>query len=226
MANNRIKPEILFKQIITIASKYVESHDALMKELIDRNKGVYALRNTAHPIIMDGVPQFYLMQVKNCNGLFIHICVTLKSPYSDAALDKNHEFEGVSIHFLQGTKTRFCRAEWDVKKRKDKLEHPQPHWHWGYAEVNNSDRFETTETAVAPFLREEGEEGFSLSTLPSIDFEELHYAMATKWITQDTAVEDFTFQHLYDWMKRCIGSVIDQYNYQVNKGSFVTSRWW
>lgn len=226
MVNNRIKPDILFKQVITIASKYVESHDALMKELIDRSKGVYALRNTVHPIIMDGVPQFYLMQVKNCNGLFIHISVTLKPPYAGAALDQNHEFEGVSIHFLQGTKTRFCRAEWDVKKRKEKLEHPQPHWHWGYAEVINTDRFESTKTAVVPFLEEEGEESFSLSALPSIDFEELHYAMATKWITQDTAVEDFTFQHLYDWMKRCMGSVIDQYNYQVNKGSFVTSRWW
>lgn len=226
MVNNRIKPDILFKQVITIASKYVESHDALMKELIDRSKGVYALRNTVHPIIMDGVPQFYLMQVKNCIGLFIHISVTLKPPYAGAALDQNHEFEGVSIHFLQGTKTRFCRAEWDVKKRKEKLEHPQPHWHWGYAEVINTDRFESTKTAVVPFLEEEGEEVFSLSALPSIDFEELHYAMATKWITQDTAVEDFTFQHLYDWMKRCMGSVIDQYNYQVNKGSFVTSRWW
>ena len=45
-------------------------------------------------------------------------------------------------------------------------------------------------------------------------------------MTVNTAVEDFTPQHFYDWMKRCIGSVIDQYNYQVNKGGFVTSRYW
>ena len=50
--------------------------------------------------------------------------------------------------------------------------------------------------------------------------------MEAKWVTVDTAVEDFTPQHFYDWMKRCIGSVIDQYNYQVNKGGFVTSRYW
>lgn len=120
MANNRIKPDALFKQVIAIASKFVESHDALMKELIDRNKGVYALRNTEHPIIMDGVPRFYLMQVKNCNGLFIHISVTLKSPYNGAALSQDHEFEGISIQFLQGTNKLFCRAEWDAKKEKGK----------------------------------------------------------------------------------------------------------
>lgn len=223
MANNRIKPDALFKQIITIASKFVENHDAVTKELIDRNKGVYAFRNTEHPIIMEGIPRFYLMQVKDCNGLFIHISVTLKSPYNGAALDQNYEFEGISIQFLQGTSKLFCRAEWDVKKEKEKLEHPQPHWHWGYTEEKNIDRFDTQNAVATPFWEAENQVA---PTPPIIDFEELHYAMAAKWVTQDTAVEEFTPQHLYDWMKRCIGSVIDQYNYQVNKGTFVSSCWW
>lgn len=223
MANNRIKPDVLFKQIITIVSKFVESHDAVTKELIDRNKGVYAFRNAAHPIIMDGTPRFYLLQVRNGNGLFIHISVTLKSPYNGAALDQNHEFEGISIQFLQGTNKLFCRAEWDVKKEKEKLEHPQPHWHWGNSDEKSIDQFGAPEALAVPFL--EAEEQL-IPTSPSIDFEELHYAMASKWVTQDIAVEEFTPQHLYDWMKRCIGSVIDQYNYQVNKGTFVSSIWW
>ena len=226
MGSNKIKPDTLFKQVISIASKFVESHDALTKELIDRNKCVYALRNTANPIFMDGVPKFYLMQVKNCYGLIIHISVTLKSPYPSAALDQIHEFEGISLQFLQGTKKLFCRAEWDVKKEKAKLEHPQPHWHWGYAKENNSNSFDEAKIATAPFLEEEETESQPIPTLPAIDFEELHYAMAAKWVAQDTAVESFSPQHLYEWIKRCIGCVIDQYNYQVNKGSFVTSRWW
>ena len=220
MANNKIKPDVLFKQLIAMASKFVESHDVLTKELVDRNKGVYALRNTEHPIIMDDKPQFYLMQVKNSNGLFIHISVTLKPPYDRASLEQNHEFEGVSIQFLQGTKKLFCRAEWDVKKEKEKLGHPQPHWHWGYAEEKDPERFVAPNTA--PFI----DEGIGTQELPSVDFKELHYAMSAKWITEDTIVEDFTPQHLYEWIKRCIGSVVDQYNYQVNKASFVTSRWW
>lgn len=223
MASNRLKPDAFFKQLLTIASKFVESHDALTKELVDRNKGVYALRNTEHPIIMENKPQFYLLQVKNCNGLFIHISVTLKAPYANAALDKNHEFEGVSIQFIQGTNKLFCRAEWDLKKEKEKLEHPQPHWHWGYGEEKAPERFVAPINAAPPFI---GEEGREIQALPAVDFKELHYAMTAKWIENDTIVEEFSPQHLYDWMKRCIGSVVDQYNYQVNKAGFVTSRWW
>ena len=64
------------------------------------------------------------------------------------------------------------------------------------------------------------------STLPSIDFEEMHYAMATKWTAQDSAIEDFTVQRLCNWLKNCIANVIDQYNYQVNKGGFLSSKTW
>ena len=225
MANNQVKPNALFKQLISITSKYVESHDVLMPQLVDWDKGVYALRNTEHPIIMDGVPQFYLMKVKNSDGLFIHVSVTLKSPYSGASLDQNHEFEGISIQFLQGTNKLFCRAEWDVKKEKGKLERPQPHWHWGYAEEKNTSRFKPPKTAV-PFIEEYHVEEKFESASPLVDFEELHYAMAAKWVSQDSAVEDFTPQRLYEWMKRCIGNVIDQYNYQINKGSFKSSGLW
>lgn len=226
MASNKIKPDAFFKQLLAIASKFVESHDALTKELVDRNKGVYALRNTVHPIIMDNRPFFYLLQVKNCNGLFIHISVTLKAPYANAALDKNYEFDGVSIQFLCGTNKLFCRAEWDVKKEKEKLEHPQPHWHWGYSEEKEPDRFVASNNINVPFI-EAGEEDLQKTqNLPAVDFKELHYAMAAKWVANDEIVEDFSPQHLCDWMKRCICSVVDQYNYQVNKAGFVTSRWW
>lgn len=204
----------------------MESHDVLMPQLVNWNKGVYALRNTEHPIIMDGAPQFYLMQVKNSDGLFVHVSVTLKSPYSGAAQDQNHEFEGISIQFLQGTNKLFCRAEWDVKKEKEKLEHPQPHWHWGYTEEKNTNRFESPKMTSAPFIEKSNDEDQSVTALPLVDFEELHYAMAAKWISQDSAVEDFTPQRLYEWMKRCLGNVIDQYNYQVNKGSFKSSSMW
>lgn len=226
MANSQVKPKTFFKQIISIASKYVENHDSLMTQLVDRNKGVYALRNIDHPIIMDDAPQFYLLQVKNSNGLFIHICVTLKPPYPGAAQDINHEFEGVSIHFLQGTRKLFCRAEWDVKKEKEKLLHPQPHWHWGYEKEGTIDRFDTSKMVNIPFLEDNEGEGTATSSLPAVDFKELHYAMASKWVSQDSAIEEFKPQNLYNWMKLCLGNVIDQYNYQVNKGNFKSSFSW
>lgn len=204
----------------------MESHDVLMTQLVDWNKSVYALRNTEHPIIMDGVPQFYLMQVKNSNSLFVHVSVTLKPPYPGAAQDQNYEFEGISIQFLQGTKKLFCRAEWDVKKEKVKLEHPQPHWHWGYAEEKNTSRFDPPKAVSAPFIEENIVKEQSVSALPLIDFEELHYAMAAKWVSQNSAVEEFTPQRLYEWINWCISNVIDQYNYQVNKGTFKSSTLW
>ena len=201
--------------------------DALMKELTDRDKGVFTLRNTDAPLRMDGRPGFYLIKVKGDNGLFLHISVTLKEPKAAASLDSNHDFEGISVQFFQGTGKLFCRAEWDVKKNKDKLEHPQPHWHWGEEkEAEKSQTFAATVTGTV----QRG--GFMevLSTdepsLPSIDFQELHYAMASKWPMQDRAVEDFNEQRLYMWLKNCMANVIDQYNYQVNKGGFESSKTW
>lgn len=226
MARNQVKPNVLFKQLITIVSKYVESHDALIKELIDSDKGTYSLRNTEVPITMDGSPGFYLLKVKKTKGLFLHVSVTLKAPKRDASLDSIHDFEGISIQFLQGTGRLFCRAEWDVKKKKDKLEHPQPHWHWG------GEKEEEKPQAFVPSATGAGQGSFmeALSTdepsLPAIDFKELHYAMAAKWAAQDIAIEEFTQQQLYNWLKNCIANVIDQYNYQVNKGSFESSKAW
>ena len=109
------------------------------------------------------------------------------------------------------------------EKRKGEVEHPQPHWHWGYTEEHKSDHFEASETSVVPFMETEEQ---IVPSLPVIDFEELHYAMAAKWVSHDTAVEEFKPQNLYDWMKRCIGCVLVQYNYQINKERFVTSHWW
>ena len=69
------------------------------------------------------------------------------------------------------------------------------------------------------------EEDFAPS-LPAIDFAELHYAMASKWATQDAAAEEFSSQKVCTWLKNCISNVIDQYNYQVNKGGFESSKGW
>lgn len=226
MSNSQIKPKDLFSNCITIVSKFVESHDPLQFELIDMTKGVYALRNSANAISMDDDPQFYILRVKNNKGLYLHVSVTAKAPYPGASVEKNHEFEGISVQFLQGTGRLFCRAEWDVKKKMDKLEHPQPHWHWG------GEKVEKPQTFVATANMDGQGGGFmeELSTdqpsLPSIDFQELHYAMAAKWAAQDIAMEEFTQQRLYNWLKNCISNVIDQYNYQVNKGSFESSKAW
>lgn len=227
MSNSQLKPKNLFSNCITIVSKFVESHDPLQFELIDMTKGVYALHNTATPIAMDDNPQFYILRVKNSKGLYLHFSVTIRAPYQGASVETNYEFEGISIQFLQGTGKLFCRAEWDVKKKKDKLEHPQPHWHWGgEKEDENLQAFVATAT-------EAGQEGGFMEalsaeepSLPAIDFQELHYAMASKWPVQDSAVEVFNEQRLYKWIKNCIANIIDQYNYQVNKGSFESSKGW
>lgn len=50
--------------------------------------------------------------------------------------------------------------------------------------------------------------------------------MAAKWTAQDSAIEEFTAQRLYNWLRNCISNVIDQYNYQVNKGGFESSKNW
>lgn len=227
MSNSQLKPKNLFSNCITIVSKFVESHDQLQFELIDMTKGVYALRNSANAISVDDDPQFYILRVKNSKGLYLHVSVTVKAPYPGASVETNHEFEGISVQFLQGTGRLFCRAEWDVKKKMEKLEHPQPHWHWGgEKEEGKPQAFVTTATMDGQgggFMEE-------LSTgepsLPSIDFQELHYAMSAKWAAQDIAIEEFTLQRLYNWLKNCIANVIDQYNYQVNKGSFESSKAW
>ena len=176
---------------------------------------------------MEGYPLFYLLKVKNSKGLYLHVDATIKAPERGASLERNHDFEGISLQFLQGTGNLFCRAEWDVKKKNDKLTHPQPHWLWGYVgKEEEFDLFNPTETDAIPeggFLQEIVD---NTSTLPNIDFEELHYAMAARWTVQDSAVEEFTVQRLQTWMKNCIKNVIDQYNYQVNKGGFVSSKEW
>ena len=226
MSNTQVKPAALHKQCIKTVSKYVESHDALQFVLIDEEKGVFSLRNTNAPIVMDDKPLFYLLKVKKTKGLYLHISMTLKAPKIGASLDTNYEFKGISVQFLHGTGKLFCRAEWDVKK-KDKLEHPQPHWHWG-AESTSEEitEFKTTDSTIASGKTFTDEITDTKSDLPEVNFEKLHYAMSAKWTSQNSAVEDFKLQHLCDWMKRCIGNVIDQYNYQVNKGGFVSSSLW
>lgn len=227
MSNTQVKPADLHKQCIKIVSKYVESHDALQFVPINEGKGIFSLQNTNAPIVMDDKPLFYLLKVKNSKGLYIHISMTLKGANVKASLNSYYEFEGISIQFLHGTGQLLCRAEWDVKKKKDKLEHPQPHWHWGSESLPEEKMVfketETNEVTGKSFLAEMSD---VKPVLPAIDFKELHYAMAAKWVSQNSAVEYFTTQRLCEWMKWCISNVIDQYNYQVNKGSFKSSTLW
>ena len=227
MSNTQVKPAALHKQCIKIVSKYVESHDALQFVLVNEEKGVFSLQNTNAPIVMDDRPLFYLLKVKNSKELYIHVSVTLRGANIRASLNSYYDFEGISIQFLHGTGQLFCRAEWDVKKKKDKLEHPQPHWHWG-TESSSKERMvfkeaETKDVTGNSFL---DEISVVKPVLPAVDFEELHYAMAAKWVSQNSAVEDFTPQRLYEWINWCISNVIDQYNYQVNKGTFKSSTLW
>lgn len=226
MPSNQVKPKDFLNQCIAIVCKYVECHDPLTFEVIDDTKVLYAICNTQTKISMDGQPLFYLLKVKNSKGLYLHIDTTIQAPERNASLEKYHVFEGVSIQFLQGTGRLFCRAEWDVKKKKEKLIHPQPHWHWGYEQGQEEPiKFgEDVEVqSEGGFMQEVAD---SVPSLPSIDFEELHYAMISKWATQDVAVEDFSVQKVYTWLKNCITSVIDQYNYQVNKSGFESSKNW
>lgn len=227
MPNNEVKPKSFLSQCKIIVSKYVVCNDPLMFEVVDEANGVYALRNAKIAIHMDRLPRFYILQVKNSRGLYLHVSVTLKAPNLGASLERIHEFEGISIQFIQGTGKLFCRAEWDVKKKKEKLEHPQPHWHWGYEkeikETEASELILSADETKGSFLNEIVETGPSL---PLIDFDKMHYAMASKWAVQDASVEKFTVQGLYNWLEYCITNVIDQYNYQVSKRRFVSSKAW
>ena len=227
MSNSLVKPKAFLKNCINIVSKYVECHDTLTYEVIDDSKVLYALCNTTTKISMDGHPQFYLLKVKNSKGLYLHIDTTIKAPKRNASLEKDHLFEGISLQFLQGTGRLFCRAEWDVKQKKDKLTHPQPHWQWGYMPDNeDAVQFGKDNAEFTPdcgFMQDEED---LAPSLPMIDFAELHYAMTSKWAAQDAAVEEFTSQKVCTWLKNCISNVIDQYNYQVNKGGFESSKGW
>lgn len=227
MSSSQVKPKAFLGSCISIVSKYVECHDPLTYKVIDDSKVIYALCNTETKITMDGQPLFYLLQVKNSKGLYLHVDTTIKAPERGASIEINHVFEGISVQFLQGTGKLFCRAEWDVKKKPDKLAHPQPHWHWGYEQKSEeSVSFEVDNAEVAK------EDGFvqevvdASPSLPDINFEEMHYAMASQWAAQDSAIEVFSAQRLYIWLRNCIANIIDQYNYQVNKGGFVSSKNW
>lgn len=227
MSNSQVKPKAFFNSCITIVSKYVMCHDPLEFKMIDLANGVYTLCNSISPIEMEGAPHFYILTVKNSKGLYLHISATLKAPRNGASKETNHAFEGISVQFLHGTGKCFCRAEWDVKVNRQILVHPQPHWHFGIEnEDTESLSFDTEEDSndsYSGFLEECKE---LEPSLPDIDFEQLHYAMAAKWASQDNAIEDFSIQRLYKWLEHCIINVIDQYNYQVNKGSFESAKRW
>lgn len=236
MASNLVTPATLHKKIIGVVKKYVETESELVFDYFSESKSKLALKNKDRHYYRDGDEKFYLCKVKNLRGLYIHIDLTYKIPDPKASLEKNtFGFEGLSLQFLHGTGKFFCRADWEVKEKKDKLAHPQPHWHWG--EGFEDDDKSNAEQAIqlTPAIEQQGgfyEEvgvepvGVVEEQLPKVNFEALHYAMASKWTQRDEYSETFTEAGLVAWLQRAMQHVIDQYSYQVNKGRFESCKNW
>lgn len=236
MANNLLTPANLHKNIIQVVKKFVECQDELVFDYFSDDKSKLALKNKERHFCKDEDKNFFLCRVKNVHGLYLHIDISYKIPETKASLSENtFRFEGISIQFWHGTGKAFCRADWEEKK--DKLEHPQPHWHWG-EESDNSDNnihsgdeyFSVNQTVElgGGFFQEVGimSNEAIVEKLPDISFEKLHYAIGAKWTERDVSVEPFSETKLLTWIKNVIPNVIDEYSYQVNKKRFTTCRNW
>lgn len=236
MANNLVKPADLHKRIIQVVKKYVECQDELVFDYFSNDRSKLALRNKARHFYKDDDENFFLCKVKELKGLYIHIGITYKIPDTKASLtDNTFKFESISLQFWHGTGKAFCRAEWDLKK--EKLEHPQPHWHWG--EGDGVEEIESQQEKQMFVVNQPVDQqgGFFLEVgvepeavidekLPNINFEKLHYAIAAKWAERDACVEAFSDAKLITWIKNIIPNVIDQYSYQISKKSFASSKNW
>lgn len=236
MANNLVTPAKLHKKIIQAISKYIECHDPLTFDYFNDNKSKLALRNENGLFHSADDGHFFLCKIKNIKSLYIHLDVTYKIPKVDASLENNtFKFEGVSLQFLHGRGRFFCRADWEVKDQKDKLDHPQPHWHWGeeteeYDDSLNNETFTICEEEDqrGDFYQEIGQrvDNIDDENLPDVNFEALHYAIAAKWAGRDVAKEDFTEAKLVTCIKNTLINIIDQYQYQINKKSFKSCKDW
>lgn len=234
MSSELVIPKILNKQCLDIMAKYLECHNPLEFTIIDENREIFVLRNNDNWLSLQDSPNFYLCKVTNSKGLYVHLCLTYKSPAPNADVNKTKfRIQGISLQFFYGKGRLFCRAEWDIKEKKDKLIHPQPHWHWGGFKIDDTANGKDFINVISQselqdetniFLESIGKSNNTEKDmlLPNINMKELHYAISSKWTKENTAVEDFTIQKMTTWLEYCLVNVVDQYNYQVNKKNFVS----
>ena len=215
--DKQIEPEKFNKQCTTILSKFVDAQDELVWERNGLNKVTFTCKNRKNPIISGGL---YLLCVTG-SSLLIHCDLTYIEPDRNASVERKFAFQGISRQFYHGADFCFCRAEWDVKDKPDKLEHPQPHWHWGEKKGMST---KGTDAAKEEFEFVIEENPMAIVRMPNINFSELHYAMSSKWMEKGEHILSFSFQNLTKWMENALVMVIDQYNYQVNKKGFVSVR--
>lgn len=216
--DKQIAPEKFNKQCASVLSKYVYAQDELIWERNGLEKVTFTCRNKINPISSYGS---YLLRVKSGNSLLVHCDLTYIEPDRGASVGRRFTFLGASLQFYYEADFCFCRAEWDVKDKPDKLEHPQPHWHWGLKIGGGVVEFDTADVAPEFMIEDNPIAGIRK---PGINFSELHYAMSSKWLDKGENSLSFSFQNLTKWMENALVMVIDQYNYQVSKRGFVSVR--
>lgn len=214
--DKQIAPDIFNKRCLTVLAKYVETKTPLVWKRDGINKVTFTCVNQTNPF------NFYssdFLRVTGSSSLLLHCVLTYIEPDRNASLERKFTFQGISIQFYHGTDTCFCRAEWDVKDKSEKLEHPQPHWHWGVKHdsglLGTAITDESTEFTIE-------DDPFDGDKKPNINLSELHYAMSSKWLEKGENSLSFSFQNLTKWMENALVMVIDQYNYQASKRGFIS----
>lgn len=214
---NLIEPKTFNNQCAVVLAKYVDSQDELVWERNGLDKVTFTCKNKATPIISNGS---FLLRLKN-SGLMLHCNLTYIEPDPKASVERKFDFQRISLQFYHGADFCFCRAEWDLKDKPEKLDHPQPHWHWGKKKGYGAvDAFTADEESVF----EVDDNHVDRGRKPDINFSELHYAMSAKWLEKGENSLAFSFPNLTKWMENALIMVIDQYNYQVSKKSFISVR--
>lgn len=216
--DRQIAPEEFNKQCALVLAKYVDKHDELVWARNDSDKVSFTCKNKTNPIYRDGT---YLLRIKDNSSLLVHCHLTYVAPGHKASVKSDFIFQGISLQFYHGIDSCFCRAEWDVKDKPEKLEHPQPHWHWG---AKNDGGYLDNDFADGQAAFEIYDNPFVGVRKPDINFSELHYAMCTNWLGKGENNLTFTFQNLTKWLENAMIMVVDQYNYQVSKKGFVSVR--
>ena len=216
--DKQIAPEKFNKQCAEVLAKYVDAQDLLVWNRDGVDKVIFTCRNKTNPIYDDGS---YFLRVSGSGSLLLHCSLTYIEPNRNASVERKFTFQGISLQFYHGADTCFCRAEWDVKDKPEKLAHPQPHWHWGVKDSGSMVNADITED-IPNFLMENA--SFEGGRKPNINFAELHYAMSSKWLENGEDNLIFSFQNLTKWLENAVILVIDQYNYQANKNGFVSVR--
>ena len=214
--DKQIAPDKFNKQCAAVLSKYVETQDALDWKREGVDKVIFTCANKDNPIYIDGS---YFLRVSGSGSLLLHCSLTYVAPDRKASVERKFTFQGISLQFYHGADCCFCRAEWDLKDKPEKLVHPQPHWHWGLKHSMDLVDDDITDDSTGFLVEEDPFEG---AQKPNINFTELHYAMSLKWLEKGEDNLTFSFQNLTKWMENALVMVIDQYNYQANKKGFVS----